>query len=175
FGGVEGPEGLDLGDDLAGVFFFGRETGDLVLYYLFFLWVPVESYRPVLCAFVRALAVEFSRVHRSEECPHERGEGYLRGVVIHLDRFGVTSGAGADLFIIGVGVGASAVAGDRIADAFEALEDDIGMPEAPFGEIGDGLFRAGLIRSLDGDIDGLCLAAGGQQEKAKREDERSHG
>jgi hypothetical protein len=67
---------------------------------------------------------------------------------------------------------AAGVAGDGVANAYEALEDDLGMPETPFGEVGDGFVRRRFVGFFDGDIDLLGLTAGGQEEEKGEWDDK---
>lgn len=163
FGGVEGFQGFYFGDDLAGPFVGCGECGDLIVDDLLFFGGIIENDVAVLGADIVALAVELGGVDAGEESFDEGLEGDLRWVVKDLYGFGVTGGSGTDFFIAGVFGGAAGEAGDGVADAHEALEDDLRMPEAAFGEIG-GLFiwrgRAGVFCG-DG---GLGLGAGDKKK-----------
>lgn len=89
----------------------------------------VENHRTILSAYVTTLAVEGGGIMGFEE----NFEKFLIrdnfGVKLELDGFGVTSGAGGDLFIGGVFGGTASVAGDNGLDTFEAFENCLGTPE----------------------------------------------
>ena len=60
-----------------------------------------EDGRAVLCAPVRALAVEGGGVVESEEGVQKLLEADLRGVEVHLDHLGVAGLVGADILVAG--------------------------------------------------------------------------
>jgi len=176
FCGVEVFEGFHFGDDLSGEFVGGGEFGDLVVNDLFFAGVAIEDDGAVLGADVISLAVELSGVDAGEEGLDEGGEGYFGGVIIYLDGFGVAGSAGLHLLVVRVQVVAAGIARYDVSDAGEAFEDDLGVPEAAFGEVGDlfvGGSRAGVFgRNLH---IGLGSAAGDQEEDgAEGEEEAFH-
>jgi hypothetical protein len=168
FGGIECGEGNHLGDDLRLVVF--PNFLDLGLNDLFFRFVTIEGDGTVLSSFVGPLSVEFCRIHTCEESGHERCVRDLRRVIIDLYRLGVAGRARGYLFIIGMTIRAAGVTGNGIAYPCQALEDDLGVPETAFREIGYGLVgrRFGLFRY--GNLHLLGLSAG-DDRKDKRENE----
>ena len=164
FGGVEGGEGFYLGHDLAGKFVSGGEGSDLVVDDLLFFGVAIEDHVAVLGADVISLAVEFGGVDAGEEGFDQCFEGDLCGVVEYFDGLGVAGGAGADFFVARIFGGAAGETGYGVANAGEALEDDLGVPEAAFREVGGLFVGSGGAGVFCGDIDGLGLAAGDEEE-----------
>jgi hypothetical protein len=63
--------------------------------------------------------------------------------------------AGTDLFIIRVFVGTAGVTGNGISDAQQALEDDLGMPEATFGKVSYLFIGRRFAGFFDRNVDGL--------------------
>ena len=105
--------------------------------------------------FVGSLAVDFGRIFAGEIGGHEGSEGYLRRIIIYLYGFCVPGRAGADLFIVRVFIGTAGVTGNGISDAEQALEDDLGMPEAAFGKVGHLFIRRRFAGFFDRNVDGL--------------------
>jgi hypothetical protein len=77
----------------------------------------------------------------------------------------MAGGAGGDFFVVGMEVIAARKAGYDISYADEAFEDDFGVPEAAFGEVGYLFVGRGFPGVFGRDIRvGLGSAAGYQKE-----------
>src|SRR5699024_7573896 len=111
--------------------------------------IAIEHRRPVLRSDVVALTVETRRVVPSEEEPEDDVVGNDLGVESHLQRFGMTGGAAADLPITGI-VGVPArVPGDHFGHAGGPLVDGVEAPEAARAE-GEGTKIAHATYNDDG-------------------------
>jgi hypothetical protein len=72
-------------------------------------------------------------------------------------------------------VGAAGVTGYGVPYANEALENDLCVPEAAFGEISHCFVGSGFAQFFFWYVNGLGLAAGGQEKySAEREKELFH-
>ena len=150
-GVIEAFERRDLGDDFSGEDVGGIELGDVGLCDAALLVAGIEDRRAVGGADVGALAVELSGiVGDGEEDAEELAVGDLRGIVDHLDGFGVAGGFGADLVVGGGGGRAAGVANRGGEYAFYTLEDRLRAPETASGEDRGGFAGFGRQREVGG-------------------------
>lgn len=126
------------------------------------------------CVPTSFLPVEFSRVDAGEKGFDECFKGDLCRVIENFNGFCVTGRAGAHIFVARVFGGAAGKTGYGVADPEQALEDDLGVPEAAFGEVG-GLFIGGRWARVFGGDGHLGLTAGYHEEDgAEGEEETFH-
>ena len=176
FGGIEGLERDNLGDDSAGEDFGLIELGDVGLGDSFLLVVGVEDRGAILRAGIGALPIEFGGiVSDGEEDAEKFSVGDLRRVVGNLDGLGVAGVAVADEFVLG-GVGCAAgVSGGGADYAFDVLEHGLDSPEASARKNG-GLPRLGSGQSVVGggfgDSDGGVLSAAGNDSDEDQRQEQ---
>jgi len=134
FGGVEGFEGDDFGDDGVGPQVLGFQVLDSFFGDGFLLLGVVEDGGAVLGADVVALAVEGGGVVDGEEDVQEDSVGDMSGVKGDAHDLGVTGVPGADLLVGGINVGTAGITGDDISYACDLVEDGFEAPEATAGE-----------------------------------------
>jgi len=169
FGGIEGLQGDDLGDDFVGEDFGLIELGDVGLGDSFLLVVRIEDRGTILRSGIGALVVEFGRiVGDGEEDAEKFSVGDLGRIVGDLDGLGVSGVAVADEFVFG-GVGCAAgVSGGGADYAFDVLEDGLDSPEASAGKDGGLLRLRGGQSGVGGgfgDSDGSVLGAAGDNSE----------
>jgi len=136
-GGVEIFEGLDFGDDGAGVNLGNVELGEVGLGDAPLFVARVEDGRAVLRASVRPLAISLRGIMGDGEENHQQpAVGDFGSVVSDADGFGVAGDAHADTFV-GTGFDeAAGVTGSDGLDALQVFEDSLDAPEAAAGENG---------------------------------------
>ena len=130
FGGVEGTEGLEFGDDGGGPELAGGNVGDDGLGLDLLVGGVVEDGRAVLRADIGALTIGGGGVVDGEEDFEQVGVadgGRIKG---DLDGLSVAGKPGAHLLIGRIGAITADVAGNDAADAFDALVYSLQAPEA---------------------------------------------
>ena len=175
-GGIERLQRHDLGHDRPRKYFRLIKLSDVSLGDPFLLIVAVENGRPVLRAFVGALAIKLRGIVRDrEKYAQQFAVSNLRGVVNDLHRLGVSGFAGADGFVLGGFGRAAGVAGGRADDSLYMLEDRLNAPETSARNDGGLLSCERGARSIDrgGGHGGRGLARALQAVAPRSEAKRS--
>jgi|GEM_PF-1375153 len=134
FGGVEGAEGLEFGDDGGGPELAGGEVGNDGLCLDLLVGSVVKDGGAVLRADIGALTIGGGGVVDGEEDVKQVGvadDGRIKG---DLDGLGVAGEPGAHLLIGRIGAITAGIARNDAADAFDALVNRFQTPEAAASE-----------------------------------------
>jgi len=119
--------------------FFADNNFEMIIFFRrqFLRFAVIKDDRAVLCAFIRALAVQRGWVMGLPENIEKFFVGYFRGIKFNLRDLGMAGIAAANLLVSRIrGMAAGKAAGDGF-DAGQPLEDGFHAPEAATAKRGE--------------------------------------